>query len=672
MSVALALRAWAGEVVSVEVRNLTDRDLKDVPVTFGQVIRRGDVARGHMLHCTVGNTWAQIEVKRVHEDGSPRFAIVSTILPSLPANGSATLKLVSDAPRPGAALPPVSLADLLKTDFDAVVSLAFPDGTVRSASARAMLQQAGDRAPTWLQGHVATEWLVSGPPADKEGKPDEDLNVQFQVRAYAGCKRVRVSVAVENCWDTWAGNIRYDAAVTVGGKEAFVAKGVDHRPLSRWRKVFWWGGEEPPVHVVHDVAYLSATGALPNYDTTLPAAPPDWETKLDLSLDGPRWEIMGHGSLTAYMPTTGGRPEIAPYPAWTVRYLLHKEPRARDIVLANGDLAGSWPIHVRARKTGRIMTIDERPDFWLDSRGKDKPAWKPDRHPPDPKQPKLSPDLAHQGSFAYVPYLLTGDFYYLEEAYFWAGYCLLATWPHPRQGAKGIIADQIRGDAWALRNIADAAWIAPTADPSTSLRAGPEARYFDEKLHNNVADRTRRMCGPPEYNKMGFWGPRTVQDARIQNPANPNWLITAPWEHDYLIWSLNHLVELGWPEAAKPRDFLLRWRVGTLTNAPDYNPMLATPYRMVVGEKAPDGTFRFYEDWKKLGEENAKLSKPGLTNYGGGYSYSARAAVICGIDGGFPKAREALRWLEANLPNLRGAMAKDPLWAIQPRRAASR
>ncbi len=663
LSAALALSAWAGEVASIEVRNLSGQALQDVPLTVLLAFRKGEVPKGQMLYSSAGDRPAQIDPKRFYEDGlTPRFAIISAIIPSLPANGSTSVVLTAGPARPEAKLRPIMLDELLKTDFDAVVTLTFPDGAVRLASARKMLeeQQLRVRGSMWLMGHVASEWLVSGPPVDKEGKPDEDLNVQFQVRAYAGLKRVRVSVVVENCWDTWAGNIRYDASVTVGGREVFAAKAVDHRRLARWRKVFWWGGEAPPVHIVHNVHHLISTGALPNYDLSLPPTPPDWQMKRDLAMDGPRWELMGHGSLTAYMPTTGGRPEIGPYPAWTVRYLLHPDPRGRDLVLANGDLAGSWPIHVRARKTGRIMTIDDRPDFWLDARGKDKPAWKPDRHPPDPKQPKLVPDLAHQGSFAYVPYLLTGDFYYLEEAYFWANYCLLATWPSPRGGAKGIIADQIRGEAWALRNIADAAWISPTGDP--------EGRYLDEKLRNNIADRIRRMYGPPEFAKLGFWGPRTVTDARIQNPANPNWIVTAPWEHDYFIWSFHHMAELGWAEATKVRDYQLRWRVGTLTNAPAYDPMLAAPYRMVVGEKGPDGAILFYDDWKKLGEENAKLSKPGLTTYGGGYSYSARAAVICGVDGGFPGAREALAWLDANLTNPRAALARDPLWAIQPRK----
>ena len=645
--------------IAVEVRNLTDKALANVPVTFGQVFKRGDVAARNQVHCLVDDRWAQVDVKRHYDDGSLRFAVISAILQKLPAHGSRALTLAVGPPRPGPQPRPIFPSEFLKTDFDATVTMKFPDGTVRSASARKLLEQSGAQPKTWLCGDAATEWLLSGPPLDRDGKPDDDLRVQFHVRAYPGCKRARVSVVVENCADHWAGNIRYDATIAVGGKEVYSRAAVDHRPLSRWRKVLWWGEDEPAVHVVHDLAYISAAGALPNYDRMLQLPTPSRERQQQSEMTGPDWHIMGKGSLTAYMPTTGGRPEIAPYPTWTVECLLSADMHAKALVLANGDLAGSWPIHVRAEKSGRIMTIDERPNFWLDDRGKDRPQWKPVRHAPDPKQVKLDPDLAHQPSLAYVPYLLTGDYYYLEEAYFWANYCLLATWPEPRQDAKGILSGQIRGDAWGLRNIADAAWIAPDNDP--------EAKYFEEKIRNNIAERTRQMYGPPEYNKIGAWGVRTVEDARIQNPANPNWLITAPWEEDYLLWSLHHLVELGYAEAARPRDFLLRLRVGMLTHAPDFDPMLATPYRLVVGERTADKKVVFYEDWKKLGQENARLSKPGLPNYGNSYAYSARAAVICGIDAGFPRAAEALKWLDANLPNHRRVMAENPAWAIVPR-----
>ena len=104
-----------------------------------------------------------------------------------------------------------------------------------------------------------------------------------------------------------------------------------------------------------------------------------------------------------------------------------------------------------------------------------------------------------------------------------------------------------------------------------------------------------------------------------------------------------------------------------VTNRSDFDPMLAAPYCCVVGEQAPGQPVTFYEDWKKLGRENAKLSKPGLPNYGNSYAYSARAAAVCGVDGGFPRAAEAVKWLEENLPNYRAKMAQNPVWAIVPR-----
>ncbi|NQT38020.1 MAG: hypothetical protein HQ581_11050 [Planctomycetes bacterium] len=652
----------AAETIAVEVRNPTGHELQGVPLTFGQVFPKGQFPHGVAVKSDGPLPPAQVDVRRRHDDGSVRFAVVSTVLEKLPSGTPLTLQL-ADGPTSRQPIAAISPSELLRTDFDAVVTLRFPDGTTRRISARQLLQQAGGQPATWLSGPIVTEWLLAGPPRDEAGKPDDDLHVRFEVRAYAGCRAVRVSVVVENCWDDWTGDVLYDASVTVGGREVFSSAAVNHRRLSRWRKVFWWGRPEPEVHLVHDLAVMSAAGALPHYDTTLELPPPSENEEKLWRMEGSRWRIMGRGALTAYMPTTGGREELAPYPEWTARYLLGMEPRAKAVVLAGGDLAGSWPIHVRARSTGRIMTIDSRPKFWLDARGEDRPQWKPPRHPPDGKAVRLTPDLAHQGSFAYVPYLVTGDFYYLEEAYFWANHCLLATWPHPRRDAEGILSGQIRGNAWSLRNMADAAWIASDGHP--------EAAYFDQKIHNNIADRIRRMVDSPESNKLGFWGLRTVENARIQNPADPNWMVVAPWEHDYLIWSLHHLVELGYADAARVRDVLLRWRVGMLTNSPDFDPQMATPYRMAVGRRTPEGKIVVFDDWKQIGRENARLYQPGLPGGGNGYAYSARAAVVCGVDGGFPKAAEALKCLEEMLPDHRQVMARQPYWAIVPGGAAN-
>ena len=662
--------AWGAGVAHVTLRPPAGKAARDVTTTFGQVFRKGDIKQGVLG--TAPGASVQADVKRKYDDGSVRFAVLSLMLPELA--GPTTVEL-GDGVRDQPAKPvPVAAADLLRTDFDAAVTLQFPDGVKRSASARKLLNAAGAGAKTWLAGPVATEWLLDGMLLDADGQADADLRVQFQVRAYAGCKAVRVSVVVENCLDTWAGNIGYDVAVTLGkeGKVAYEKKGVDHRRLSRWRKIFWWPAEPPELDVTHDLAYMSASGALPNYDRSIVVP------EKALADPAGRWarsgetDVMGSGSLTKYMPTTGGRAEIGPYPNWTVQYLLSMDRRAKAVVLGNGDLAGSWPIHVRNARTGRILTLDDRPKFWLNGYregDRERPLWQADRKPRPPERTpdgkahpyRLSPDVAHVGSFAYVPYLVTGDFYYLEEAYFWGNYVLLAQWPSPRQDGKGIMSDQIRGNAWGLRNIADAGFIAPDG--------AAEAEYFQRMIRNNLAELTAKMYGPPEYNRMGFWGLRTVTNARIQNPANPRWMITAPWEHDFLIWSLHHLTELGYAGAARPRDFELRWRVGAFVHPDQYDPLLAAPYRMAVGEMGPDKKVAFYEDWKKLGEENAKLTKiPAKAKPKPDYDYSAYLALVCAADAGFPKALDALKTLLDMTGGFNGMLA-EPTWRIVPRNA---
>ena len=62
------------KIVEVEVRNLSDRALKDVPLTFGQVFRKGDLPRSTGVYCNIGDAQAQSEVKRRYADGSVRLA----------------------------------------------------------------------------------------------------------------------------------------------------------------------------------------------------------------------------------------------------------------------------------------------------------------------------------------------------------------------------------------------------------------------------------------------------------------------------------------------------------------------------------------------------------------------------------------------------------------------
>ena len=63
---------------------------------------------------------------------------------------------------------------------------------------------------------------------------------------------------------------------------------------------------------------------------------------------GASYDILNSGARRCRTcPRTAAAPELAPYPDWTARYLVHRNPTQRSFVLANGDLSGSWPVHVR-------------------------------------------------------------------------------------------------------------------------------------------------------------------------------------------------------------------------------------------------------------------------------------------------------------------------------------
>ncbi len=102
----------------------------------------------------------------------------------------------------------------------------------------------------------------------------------------------------------------------------------------------------------------------------------------------------------------------------------------------------------------------------------------------------------------------------------------------------------------------------------------------------------------------------------------------------------------------------------------------------MCGQAGPDGKVAYFDDWKRVYLEtwnNAAFKQPDWLlaggrpkvwdDYGGSYLFIARAAVVGGVDGGFPKAAEALDWMTARMTRYRQTAQGDPTFAISPRRA---
>lgn len=536
----------ANVVTDIAFQSTSSSAQANLPVTFGHIFAVGHVSSAQTLtgRLADGSTVPlQVEVKARHADGSARHAIISTKLPALAASQVLGLALTTV---PGSAAPAATAPTTLLSDgFSAVVNIDL--GGVRySASADALLR--AGKYTTWLSGPFANEWLMSAPLTTSEGVAHPHLSARFAVRAIPGVKQARVDVTIENSWAYEAApqNFTYAAQIMVGGTSVYNKSALTHYHHARWRKLFWWGGE-PAVHVRHRPDYLIASKAVPNYDRNI-AVPESVLASMAANYTGVKTEPMGSGTAMAAMPTTGGRPDIGIMPAWATAYLLSMDKRAKDVTLRTADLAGSWSAHYRNKTTDRPVSLKEFPYMTILGQASDTvnpatgqreafPACATTGGCDTPN--KL--DSSHQPGFAYLPYLVTGDYYYLEELQFYAMWNSFASNPGYRQTVKGLLSsDQVRGQGWSLRTLIEAAYITPD---SNALKA-----ELNAQVGHNLDWYNATYTENANANVLGV----LINGAM----AYSNGTGVAPWQDDFFTSAVGHAAELGF-SAAQP---LLVWK----------------------------------------------------------------------------------------------------------------
>lgn len=543
-------------ITDVRFENTGNTAQTSVPVTFGQVFAVGDVKTTDVIAGRLeDNTMValQMDVKARHADGSVRHAIFSAIVPTLAANATRTMSIMKNATVTTVAAP--TPADLLAAGFTASAS-ATVAGVKYTASADQLIK-AGVKS-TWLAGSIANEWQISAPLTTASGVAHPHLTARFAVRYYGAVKKARVDVTIENNWafEASPSNFKYNTEIIVGGKSVFAKADLTHMSHARWRKVFWWGGEAPAVNAKLNTRYLIATRAVPNYDQTTAVAPSILANVAGRYVTGST-EPMGNGPWTTYMPMTGAHEDIGLLPAWTTAYLLSMDKGARDVTLTSGDLAGSFSSHFRDKKTDRPVSLKNYP--YMTVAGNYGDTWNPTNNLMeafpncnDCASP-YTHDIPHQPSMAYLPYLVTGDYYYLEELQFWAMYNVFASNPNYRGFDKGLLqSEQVRGQAWGLRTLADAAYITPDADV---LKA--DFNYF---LDSNLDWYNATYSNNAAANKLGV----IVNGYAYSYGGGVG---IAPWQDDFFTSAVGHAADLGYAKASTLLAWKSKFPVGRL-NAP--------------------------------------------------------------------------------------------------------
>jgi len=595
--VALPLFAVA-HITYVVVRGKAGQTTNNYPLTIGQWFRQGDVPVGETVSFHLQNGQSlptQFEPRRYYADGSCKHAVLSSIIPQINANTDTVLDLVCGGINLAGA--GMSKDEILATDVECAISLVNLSSSGYIGSRTAGLRNTviantigtnpnpNSSLDYWLSGSVMTEIIAREDIASDSGH--SQLNAYWEVRYYPGSAfGPRISVGIENVEGNYRGNVNYGVSVSLG-KSAPVAqlwddgstvKYVNHIFQSRWRKVWWMGQQPPEVEIRYDTNYLISSGLVMNYDTSL-EVPETAISNLQSLWSGRDSDIFGEdyaagsfqsGIVLKYFPTTGMRDELCILPRWAVMCLFSWDNRLREIVLGQAELAANAPVHWRETDPeksffGRVISIDDRPSVMTRADTDVSTGLPADAGVQDHQN--WSIDRAHQGSFAFIPYLVTGERFYLDEMYYWAGYDLSMAATDPSWGrdySQGLLRDQVRGEAWALRQIADAAAIAPDGEP--------EKDYFEEKISNNI----QAWLSEEGRYPLGYWGMDTYATLDGMDTSKVKY-ITSPWMEDFMLLSLVHAGELGYDTGA-----ILSWFRKFNSSRfidPDFNPYNGASYR---------------------------------------------------------------------------------------------
>jgi|GEM_PF-1062178 len=603
------------KVIITEVDGVTTNNY---PVQIARPFKEGEIQEFPQAKINGNAVQTQALVQTRWEDGTVKHAILNFLIPQLAANQrlEVTFQNQSNGQQTGG----LSQAQMLQNgyNFNAVIELK-NGGTTRTASARDMLSN-GD-FEYWLQGEVATSIILGDHSTARQYDIGFDANKSFRPLFYAtfwhATQQVDIRYVGEITNSEYLQDMTYELDLLIGNNNStsvHTKASFTHHALSRWTKQYWLNGAPSKTNIDHYLPYLVETKLIPNYDTDKVVSEQVLAGVYQSNYNS--WTnadkgINDLGNWTAYMPTTGGRRDIGPYPTWVVHWLYTGDWRMLEQSSGNADLAGAWPMHMREGKStkyydldktilglGKPISIRDRPTFWflnldfLYTNQADRVT---------PVGPKTNggwtPDNAHQPDPYSLLYMLTGDYWYWEQLDFWSsfgasnsnGAFTTGTYGRGPTGAEGGIPGQVRGQAWVFRTRVRAAMLAPDNAPQKAYYSSltDDAIAIWEGEHNITNTKHFQsanwnwgysIMGGDDPSPLYHWDKGNSGTAQA-SCLNLNLVCEAssPWMDNFMVFALGRGEELGY-DAELIRQWAATHLIDQLTH-PDYDPYLVASYR---------------------------------------------------------------------------------------------
>lgn len=353
--------------------------------------------------------------------------------------------------------------------------------------------------------------------------------------------------------------------------------GLNHPNGSTWNsdnggvQTLWYSGlQQPNLTTYLGAAYNSGTliggpstyifqtaKVTRNYNTAASAVTND-VSELNLMGTNPTAYVSGSyqhgnaGDIIMDMGRTGGRTEIGDVPGIYVGGLIKWDADGQRIIYENASKAALCAIKYRDATTGLTTRMDTGTDYYVlvgSSSGTQIQT-------PTDSINNWQLDTNHYGHFFYIPYILTGDFFWAEMLQAQASW----TWYVNSTGYAGSQLDRMaafksgnecRGVAWTLQKIAEAASITPDRSPACLGWPQSHARTW---LSNHMTTTNSGIYATPPYpgavisyiNNVGGSG-------KVFATSGPRWVgenggsgnVISMWMLGYLGHSLFKIKKMG-------------------------------------------------------------------------------------------------------------------------------
>lgn len=621
----------ATDVAALKLQNAGASSLASGLTTFGQVFEEGALSPNGDLVARIGlsNVAVQVDVKSTWEDGSVKMAVLTLVRPALAAGADIDVVLMRADAAPWAAN--IAAAVPADVDLDAAigkhsfnVALTLQGKGTQNIDVLAALHDAiaAGTASYWQEGPLATQARVEIPVSGS-------LRLVFDVTAWkSGEITVEAQFNNDIAMSSSGGSVSYNAVMRLDG--AVVGnETVTQAQYQNWHQSYASttvdGGQGLGsssagwLNIQHDIAALQDTGAVADYDLSTGIDASLLNTWSSATKDGSWNDPLAANDVTQFMPMAGGRSDIGIVTQGNTGWLMTQDARAAAYAMGQAEAAGSVPWHFWNEAKDTWLNTDSYARLWTDARGGTGTA-NLSSSGGLTQQVSAStgwtPDTAHQPELSFVPYLLTGERWMLDNLNAQAAAAVIAVYPDARLNASDLVVrwQEVRSAAWNLREVENAAFASTDGSAEqTYFRAVADANWawLVSNIPQWTADQGEAYGWlPGEYGIEG---------------ALP------PWQQDYLASTAIAAAKRGSEDALTFLKWQANFLVGRFTHeSSGFNPRDGAAYIIAIDDPNSGSP---YKTWAQIGQKTVAAGYSNGSGWGAsdGDYVQVALATLAGI-----------------------------------------